>query len=266
MTTDPDPAEADELDLGDDDLFDQRQPVFPNCNQLQPHINNSVLNHIPGPAGKGTISQTPGILASPSRGIPREAALGQLAILEFNEASTSCVQAALDMSHSGVFPRLLVYVVSLQQAFNGESYVKLSDGTGCIGATFTSDVLVTHPSITRDALLYMKDVTVLRSPPPHKKSHLCILPTNIVRVFARRSFHGGLGDEDGLARDGGNILHFGSDIQGHEDDARQVGGQSGQGTIEELPSTATAPSIQVAGSIPHLNGTDDLMEGLDDDF
>lgn len=92
------------------------------------------------------------------------------------------IQSAKLMRQSGVLPKLIAYVASLQHAHNGETYVKLRDPTGILSGTFTSDVLSTHPGISSGAVLFLEKVTILRTPPPHSMHHACIVPENVARV------------------------------------------------------------------------------------
>lgn len=48
------------------------------------------------------------------------------------------------------------------------------DPTGAIGGTLTRSVLENEPDIRQGAVLRLRRVTVLRTPPPRRINHLCI--------------------------------------------------------------------------------------------
>jgi hypothetical protein len=173
------------------------------------------VSRIPGPAGRpgpvGGGNAGTGGVSSPSQEFSTpewHAALQALGIGEFDGAyrllsnplavldltfpfaaeddARATVAGALALLKSDVLPRLLVYVVSLQHAHNGESYVKLRDPTGTIGGTMAADVLSAHPGISRGAVLLLEKVTVLKTPSPHPIRHLCVVPETIKRVVPRQ--------------------------------------------------------------------------------
>lgn len=131
------------------------------------------------------------------------------------------VSTAHGMQVSGVLDRLLVYVVSVQRAYNGECFISLKDPTGSIGGTLTADVLEAEPDVRRGSVVLLQkvgnwstcqpccvearsykpndriatisavQVAVLRTPPPCVLHHLCITGNCIGQVIPAASMHGG---------------------------------------------------------------------------
>jgi hypothetical protein len=78
---------------------------------------------------------------------------------------------------------MLVFVVAVQRAYNGEFLVRLKDPSGTVAGTLTSDVLEHDPDVRRGSVLLLQKVAVLRMPPPGALHHLCITPDNIAQVI-----------------------------------------------------------------------------------
>ena len=97
--------------------------------------------------------------------------------------SGATVKAACSLPASGVMSRMLVFVVAVQRAYNGEFLVRLKDPSGTVTGTLTSDVLEHDPDVRRGSVLLLQKVAVLRTPPPGALHHLCITPDNVAQVI-----------------------------------------------------------------------------------
>jgi hypothetical protein len=203
------------------------------------------------------------------------------------------VHAATSLKESGIIPRLLLYIVSIQHAHNGESYVKFRDPSGTIGGTFVEDVLSMHPNrnnITRGAVVILEKVAVLKTPPPHSLHHLCIVSENVVSVIPRERsgqsvklpvFSSAPDDGEGGGRknvdanagqqvpparliDHLQLQQTSSQFKSKHDSlevARPPPQQQQQEQLLEAP-----PQQQPSYVEPQVDTADDLLDGLDDEF
>ena len=83
------------------------------------------------------------------------------------------------MSQSGVLPHLLAVVLTVRPTLSGASFIKLADPTGSIGGTIVAEALASHPQLSCGSVVFLRNVSVLRTPPPHSVPHLCITAANI---------------------------------------------------------------------------------------
>lgn len=208
------------------------------------------------------------------------------------------MQFAVSLKESGIIPRLLLYIVAMQHAHNGESYVKFRDPSGTIGGTFVADVLSVHQSITRGAVVLLEKVTVLKTPPPHSLHHLCIASENVVGVIPRQrsgqslvlplfSSPPGEGEGDGSSSRMNVIANAGqqepparlinhprlqqpSQLQSRNVSlAMQVPPpqQRQEQQQQRAPAAASPPPQQPSSYVqPRVDTADDLLDGLDDEF
>ncbi|KAL4428017.1 hypothetical protein ABPG75_002106 [Micractinium tetrahymenae] len=175
-------------------------PLVPAPSYGQPTASQRSQRSLPGPAGRraaagaqpaasgvsvgggGASASGLSLGARPWQDPDFESSQWRQAVEEggvpFNEDRepfrSNTVRAAAALQHNGVLDRLLAVVASVKRCHSGEAFVRLKDPTGTIGGTLTRSVLENEADIRQGAVLRLRRVTVLRTPPPRRINHLCI--------------------------------------------------------------------------------------------
>ena len=65
-------------------------------------------------------------------------------------------------------------LTTILEELNSFPLLCAQDPTGAIGGTLTKAVLQAEPDLRQGAVVRLRRVTVLRTPPPRSLNHLCI--------------------------------------------------------------------------------------------
>jgi hypothetical protein len=175
------------------------------------------------------------------------------------QTQTTSLATACQLGRSEKLPgQVVVAVQSLRRAFNGDWLVTLRDPSGAIDGTMTADCFASQTRPQVHSIMILRDVTVLKLPPPHPGHHVCITAGNIAHTFP--------GMQDGVPRR--EINHM--ELHSRKEDVPQgwtTEVNDGRALVDynrRIPQHAAQKQMPDYGA--QLDDGDDLLEGLDDDL